>query len=387
MAEASVKPSVAPVQSVPSVPLMPKTVQPVAEAAQEKKNVFSSMFSAKKELRKEDIPSAGKKSKTGTSVLKVSFAVLILTAGFFYTQNSKSFTLLGANAAQKNVLAAAEVKSIDAGINVERYLNAVYQLEKFSKTADEYFFDLEQSQSAYVSENKKTEYKTALLKLKPALSALVASIKEKFATPMDEEQKSQTVMQINEEIDALKKKSGQVDDQALLSDIQDLESARKILASEAFRAAVNAADSENSGDENLQKLLTEYNKINRSVTALIANIRQSRLLWSEYLAEIEAVTKKIDPLFGTEFDLNLSLESLGFNKEDLKVAVTGKANTADTKNFTLVANLIDAYEASPLFKNVVDRNFSKTASSDDEGANYDSSFQIEMTLETDPTIQ
>lgn len=383
MAEASVKPSVAPVQSAPSVPLMPKTVQPVVEAAPEKKNVFSSMFSAKKEA-----PLASeKKSKVGTSVLKASFAVLILTAGFFYSQNSKSFTLFGANAAQKNVLAAAEVKSIDAGINVEKYLNAVYQLEKFSGTADEYFYNLEQSQSAYVSENKKIEYKVSVLKLKPELDALVASIKEKFATPMDEEQKTQTVMQINEEIDALKKKSGQVDDQALLSDIQDLESARKILASEAFRAAVNAADAENTGDENLQKLLTEYNKINRSVTALIANIRQSRLLWSEYLAEIEAVTKKIDPLFGTEFDLNLSLESVGFNKEDLKVEVTGKANTADTKNFTLVANLIDAYEASPLFKNVVDRNFSKTASSDDEGANYDSSFQIEMTLETDPTIQ
>lgn len=355
----------------PSVPVMPKTVQPV----------FSSIAPSS--------PAAVvvKKSKIGTSVMEASFGVLIVVAGFFFMQNSESFTLLGANAAQKNVLAAQEVGGIDAEIKVEKYLNAVYRLEQFVKVAGEYIYDLKQSQSEYVSENKKAEYKSASVKLKRELNILTAGLKEQFATPLDETQKTEALKKINEEIESLKKKSGQVDDQALLGDIQDLESARKILINDDFKMTVNAIDDENPTEESLQKVLTAYAKINRSVTSLIGGIRQSRISWSTYLAEIEAVTKKIDPLFGTEFEGNLTLETLSFDKEGLTIAITGKTNTADTKNFTLVANLVDAYEASPLFKNAQERNFSKNESSDDEGINYDSTFQVEMTLEIDPTIQ
>ena len=177
----------------------------------------------------------------------------MIIAGFFFTQLSTSFTILGTNTAQKNALAKVQVTNLQAEITMEKHLNAVLLLEKYSKFGDEYFYYLKQSTSEYVSENKKTEYKTKVDSIKPQMKEIVTALKTDLGDVITEEQRQLTVQKITEAIDLLKAKTGQADEQAILSDIQDLESTRKILIDDAFKSTVNSTDSEKATNDDLEK--------------------------------------------------------------------------------------------------------------------------------------
>lgn len=380
MAEASANPS--PIVGMPGVPVAPKVA--------EKKNVFSEMFAASKKapvvVKKENPFETTHKSKPGTILLKVSLGIFAVVAGFLFTQLSSGFTLFGTNTAQRNETAKAQVTGLQAEIQVEKHLGSVLLLEKYSKLGDEYFYDLKQSTSQYVSENKKSEYKTKVATIKPQMKEIFVSLKSNLGDVLTDEQKALSVQKVDESISSLKSKEGQADAQSILSDVQDLESTRKLLLDDAFKSTITSTDSEKTSDADYQKILTAYNAINQSVSSLIASIDTARISWSTYLTGAEAILKDIDPLFNTEFKGNLTLQSLGFKSSDSTITISGKTDTADTKNFTLISNLIDAFNISPLFKDGQQRSFSKNESSDESGAtNYDSSFQVTITLETDPT--
>lgn len=397
MAEGSAK-----VPQISSVPSIPKDAP--------KKNIFSELFSGTKEAKPEQVKAIGavtqqpsvhataktpahnnplsltgtppKKSKPGTLMLKVSLLVLILTGGFFFSQNSTKFTFLGQNPAIKNQVAKEQSENLQIELLVEKHLSAVMQLEEFSNFGDEYFYDLEQSRSSYVSENKKTEFKSSLVKLKPVLNQILANLQNILEPGLYMEVMNKVGEKIDAEIAALKANGG--DEQAVLADVQDLESARKLLRNTDFKNKILSLNAEAPTDEDYQSLLTAYNEINRSVTALIAEIKSGRTMWSEYWKEVEAVTKKIDPLFGTDFTGNLAVNSLAFSGQDSSISISGSTDTEDTKNFTLISNLLDAYESSTYFKDAVQRSFSKNASTDEENgsSSYSSSFEIKMTLES-----
>ena len=53
------------------------------------------------------------------------------------------------------------------------------------------------------------------------------------------------------------------------------------------------------------------------------------------------------------------------------------------KTFTLISDLVDAFNASKIFKDAQQRSFSKNESGDDEAANYSASFQLTISLETE----
>ncbi len=382
MADTSAKPS-----TVPGVPGVP-----VAAKAVEKKNIFSEMFAAKKvdtvPVKKENPFGFTQKAKPGTLILKVSLGIFAIVAGFFFTQTSISFTLLGSNSAQKNLLAKAQVESLQAEIEVQKHLNSVFLLEKYSKLGDEYFYDLNQSTSQYVSENKKSEYKGKVDKLKPEMNEILVTLKSNLGDTLSESQKTLAVQKVDESINNLKSKTGQADAEALLSEIQDLESTRKLILDDGFKSIVILTNSEKTTDEEYQSLLNSYNAINQSVASLISSIDSKRVLWSTYLSAAEAIVKSVDPLFNTTFKGNMTLESLDFSGADSSVTVSGKTNTADTKNFTLISNLIDAFNLSPTFKDAEERSFIKNGSKDESGTiNYDSSFQVKISLETDPTTK
>ena len=377
MAQASPQP--ASTTGVPGIPMAAKVV--------EKKNIFSEMFAAKKApvviVKKDNPLEAPKKAKPGTIVLKVSLGIFVIIAGFFFTQLSTSFTILGTNTAQKNALAKVQVTNLQAEITMEKHLNAVLLLEKYSKFGDEYFYYLKQSTSEYVSENKKTEYKTKVDSIKPQMKEIVAALQTDLGDVITEEQRQLTVQKITEAIDLLKAKTGQADEQSILSDIQDLESTRKILVDDSFKSIINSTDSEKATNDDLEKILTAYNTINQSVASLISSIESKRISWSTYLVGAEEIAKDIDPLFNTEFKGNMTIQSLDFSSDASTMSVTGETETADTKNFTLISDLVDAFNASKIFKDAEQRSFSKNESGDEEAANYSASFQLTISLETE----
>jgi len=76
---------------------------------------------------------------------------------------------------------------------------------------------------------------------------------------------------------------------------------------------------------------------------------------------------------------NLISNAIKYTRNDGGVSISGQTSTNDTKNFTLVSNLIDAYEKSEYFKNVEGRDYNKSGGNE---TSYTGDFRISMELET-----
>lgn len=344
-------------------------------AQQEKKTSF---FGSKP---KEDDVATLKKlrehpSRPGSAMLKASFLLLVLTVGGFLTQNSSLVSFFGVNPALRVEQGEDLVATLTSNVLMQNHLEAALLLDQYMSTADEYFYNLAQAESEYSSENKKATFEEKVAELKPELTTLLGKVQQNFSMAATPEEIVAAQTAVDALVAELREKEGQVDAQSLLQDIQDLETTKTLLNQAEFKALVASVNLAEVTDENFESVYDKFSTVNSSVTALISNIKASRVAWSVYLDEIEKLTKNVDPLFNTEFPGSLSLEEIRFTT-DGTLMVTGKTTTDDSKNFTLVSDLIDAYEGSDSFMNVEDRSYTKS----DEAESYTGNFRISLTLE------
>lgn len=385
----------------------PVTVEPAVEGpkASDDKNVFTQLFGDDKVMQSADLMGAvnsqgDRKTKSvfekkptlkslqkeasvkarlsgsmGRTLLHASVLLLILTGGFFYTQNNANFSLLGANSAQKALVAEASLTELQSEVIVQKHLTAVLLLDQFSSTADSYLYNLDQSKSDSNSSNRQEDFAADAVDDLESVQGLLITIQSSVDSSITPDQKVAANTLVSELVTALESKAGEVSESTLSQDIQDLQTARSLIQSDEFRASLLATSSESLDATVVEGLITEYTELNKSTHAVIGLIRNARTEWSGYFDEIETLTKKVDPLFNTEFPGNITLSSVHF--EGSNVSISGQTSTDDTKNFTLVSNYIDTLEASSSFKNVGDRSFSKNASEDD----YTGQFRITLELE------
>ena len=343
-----------------------------------KKSLFGKGGSKLRKLKgKSKEPFKISKSTPGKLVLQVSAIVLIGVVGFFYTQNSPNFELLGANIAKQAEIAQDTLDQENFEIAVQKYLSATLLLDQYLNVADGYLYNMSQAESEYTSHNKKENYEAEAEADLPELSELIERIQGYLADEMASEDRNSAKGVVDDLIEELKAKSGEVDENALLQDIQDLESAKKLMQSKDFRDELKAINADDISTEDIEMVYAGYSEISATITSLINSIKDGRIIWSDYFEELEDLTKDVDPLFNTEFEGNLRLDDVKFSTNGT-VSISGASITDDTKNFTLVSNLIDAYEASDLFENVEDRSYSK---SEDDEDSYSGNFRISMDLE------
>ncbi len=345
---------------------------------QEKK---SSFFTPKPKLDAVSQIKASAKhaSQPGATFLKAVVLILFVTVAGFLSQNTSMFSYLGTNPALRVEQASEQLEQSTAEIRVQKYLATALLLDQYAGLADEYLYNLEQSESEYSSENKQTEYAEEAEELRPQLITLLFQIQEYLAETIPKEEMARVVTVIDELTAELHEKSGSVDEQTLLQDIQDLETSKTLLQSKNFKASIVGIKLEEVTDEELAKVYTDFSSINASLTALISKIKDARTPWSELLDEIETLTKTVAPLFNTEFPADLKLDDVRLSADGL-VTISGSTETDDTKNFTLISNLIDTYEDSEFFMNVEERSYSKS-DTDSEDEAYTGSFQISLQLE------
>lgn len=328
-------------------------------------------------------PLSSKAYRGGRAFLQLSLLLLVLVLGASYSQNAASFTLFGNNPTQKEQLAEAQVMNLETEITVQNYLSSVLLLDQYSGLADEYFYALEQVDSAFTSTNTKENLEGDLDALRPEMIEILTEVQGNLSKALSAEQRTAVTAEINAQVQELKAKTGDVDEQSLLDDIQDLESAQRLLDSSAFTDTLLAVNLEEITDEEIQTLWDDFNnEIDQSVTAIINSVKNGRITWSEVFAEFERVAKVVDPLFDTEFQGNLILGDLQFTKLDLSGVISGDAITDDTKNFTLVSDFVDELEDSDLFTNVENRSFSKSELEEQ----YESNFRINFDLTLDETL-
>jgi polyhydroxyalkanoate synthesis regulator phasin len=314
--------------------------------------------------------------KMGSIALQVTTLFWVISFGFFFSQNALSFKVLGVNPANRAQIAEDQVAQVQADIHVQRHLSAALLLDQFHTLADEYFFNLEQAESPFSSQNKKEEYKDAAAEALPELTSLVEATQEKLEDAPGPEEILEARSVIDELITELRSKTGEVDEQTLLQDIQDLESAKTLMQSKAYKSNVLAVDAGAMTETDVQSIYDGFSDINQSVNSLISQIQSGRTDWAFYLEEVEKLVKTVDPLFNTEFESNVTVSSLNF-RDSLQVDISGNTQTDDSRNFTLISNLIDVMEDSPHFMDVEERSYSKSEQDED----YKGSFRISMTIE------
>lgn len=338
-----------------------------------KKSIFSKKPSIKSIKKKQS--SKGSKVQSGKIMLRVSLLVLIVTGGFFYTQNNANFTLLGTNPAQKVAIAEDSLVEEQAEVHVQEHLTATLLLDQFSANADAYLYNLAQSESDVNSSNKQEEFSEAADDSKAEVTQLLAEAQNYIETSITPDHKVAANTLVSELVEALQGKAGEVDEATLAQDIQDLQTTRSIIQNDSFRTSLAGANLEDLDDDTIESLFNSYNELNQSTQALIGQIRAGRTQWSKYFSEIETLTKKTDPLFNTEFPGSITLTSIRF--ENGSISISGQTSTDDTKNFTLVSNYIDTLESSSSFTNVEDRSYNKNAGDED----YTGQFRISLDLE------
>lgn len=319
------------------------------------------------------------KGNPGSTFLQISVLLFVITASVFLTQNSSQFSWFGVNPALRVETFQSQVNGLNAAVRVQNYLAGALLLDQYVSAADAYLYNASQANSAYTSQNKKEEFLHAAANDKPQLIALLGKIQEKLNEDIPAAEIPAAVLVADNLIAELHAKKGQVDDQSLLQDVQDLQTAKALMQNQTFHDLVKTLTVADVTDEQIQSVFDNFNSLNASSNSIISTIKSARPEWATVLDELEGVIKTVDPLFGTEFPGNLTISNVVFNA-DGTVTVSGDTSTSDTTNFTLISNLMDALEKSDTFKNVADRTFAKTGTD----TVYTGSFRVSMELENNP---
>lgn len=341
---------------------------------QDKKNVSFFANKPKEPLSLKKF--ATHKSNPGSTFLQISVLLLLLTVGYFLTQNSTRFSWFGVNPALRVETFQSQVDSLNAEVRVQKYLAATLLLDQYVSAADEYLYDESQANSAYTSENKKVEFLDSAALAKPKVADLLTQIQAKLSEQIPDTEVAAATLVADNLITQLREKKGQVDDQSLLQDIQDLETSKALLQNQSFRTVVTSIAVDSVTDEEIQTVFDTYNSLNASSNSIISTIKAARPEWSTVLDELEAVIKSVDPLFDTEFPGNITISNVIFSEEGV-ITISGATSTSDTTNFTLVSNLIDALNLSTRFMNAADRSYSKSSSD----SATTGTFRVSMDLE------
>lgn len=320
------------------------------------------------------------KTNPGSTLLKASVLVFFLTAGIFATQTSSRFSIFGLNPALQVETKEAQVSTLTSEVRVQKYLASVLLLDQFSSKADEYLYNLTQSSSEYTSQNKQEEYSAQAEAIQSEIVEILAQVQSYMNESIPTEEVALSVAVADQMIVQLQAQAGTGANQTLLQEVQDLQTTKALLQDSNFYNTLSSLDLNTLDSSMIQALQTQFNQINASLTATINVIQEARNNWSIYIDAIEDLTKDVDPLFNTEFLGSLTLSDIVFNN-DGTVSISGETVTSDTKNFTLVSNLIDTYENSEYFSDVSERSYEKNSSDEQM---YTGSFRITMTLESNP---
>ncbi len=322
----------------------------------------------------------------GNSFLKlVIFLWVVLLAGSYFTLGA-SFDLGGLNQSLAEEENLTDIKQAQAKLNANNYLVAYYYLDSFAYMADSYLYKKAQYESDYTSSNKKTELEDDLVQLEDdlmlALQMAQAGLSEsvspkgvdvKTDISSDVVFKEATSSYLEAEIAKLQENA---EDSDVKIEIAGLNGALALIKNGAFVKEILSADI-----NSVQEIVNGLSNITEDDFTLISKIKSNRQIWSDIIQEIETITKKVDPLYGTSVQGDINYSSFTFNSGTKTVLIQGKTLTDDTRNFTLIANLTDTLEQSPLFMNVQERSFSKSESSNDSNTEYEASFKLEFQVQ------
>ena len=121
-------------------------------------------------------------------------------------------------------------------------------------------------------------------------------------------------------------------------------------------------------DALIQKHKENWDQLREELEGLREEIKEGRIQWSDMMNEIELRTIAVDNHYSEDFYNELGgirCNSYDFDSVNRKITVVGETKRFDTRNFSMIADLIDELNRSPILDNGEMRSFSKSGSFDD----------------------
>lgn len=376
------------------------------------KPILGSAPTLQKSIEAEKEISQKKMLRTSQIVALVSVLAAGGMAFYFYSQLAPGFDLFGQNPTAQLTEINKNLRSSQTVINKYRYLAAQLDLNSFSYVSDDFMDKTNQMTMKELSALELDNVSKSVAEAAEELPARLAAIKDNLTpaivieTYRTEAEEEKTAEQIEKDAETdlrnalledrkkLTQESGEseTNDQ----DLRLIDNTLKLVGNKQLINSVKNSDPEkfktdllayaDSLDvlqrEALQKMMGNILATTKSDISTIGAIKAQRIAWLWIIDKIEEVTITVDPNFNSGLfevtGLEVTFDGYTMDATSNQVVISGKTRTIDAKNFTLITELIDAFEASPYFEGAGMRSFSKSG---DEIKGFEASFQLNLTIE------
>lgn len=275
-------------------------------------------------------------------------------------------------------------------INFYRYLKIKGYFDNFSYFGDFYIQSYEVLNSQTASENEKYEARMSLENLKRNLRDYFLKLNEEYKNPfiinlvVKEETGSLDIMFKDALVDLLNEKAlsikNNTDPQAK-RDYKNYLDTRVLAGNNALKNLILNTDFDTLDSLGLYSFIKNINSLVVNDLSTMQEIKDQRIKWSDIIDEIELRTKQIDNYYTQDYydDLGgIRYTNYEFDKKDRSISIVGETKRIDTKNFTVIANLIDELNSSDFFENAEMRSFNKSGDLD-EG--YTANLKLNLDLQ------
>lgn len=334
-------------------------------------------------------PNAQKSAKFAKNLFIVASVVGMAIFGLFIFQKISNNGELDAPFQSDNLIAANNLKAQKVA---NQYLAAALINNKIAYYAAQTTYYVQVGNSVYSTYTEKQQSQVELKKLKVNLIEALESMKVEIEAANNEiasapELESEVTLLITEELNKTATQAG-VTNSATLS--QELR-ARTELLSNALKLSRDRElplklQNQSFAEMEINDLLDVSSQVlsiaEAGYLSKVASVQIDRTVWTEVFTELETITKKFDPTFSV-FSPNpngiIVYNNYVFNADTDSITVSGQVTTSGEGTFSLIADSIDALEASPLLKDLTYRTYSKTQR---EGQGFLSSISLVFSLES-----
>ncbi|MCC7431986.1 hypothetical protein IT412_00510 [Candidatus Peregrinibacteria bacterium] len=378
-----------------------------------------------KSIEQESLLKSKKKLRLVKTMAFVTAVAAIAVNGYLYYQLNPGVSLLGyVNYNFDNNLRNdlynlnQSLRGVQTELNKYRYLSGQLYLNQFGYESTR-FLDGVANLAENNDQTARAEIASVVGEAKAKLPELLAGSKQSLgqtivvntfktrgeeqvdqATDESEFQRELRLAIINEK-KAVRDANPESDSRTLQDEMSFLDNTLKLVGNQKLLANLNAstvdafkieADDYEQGNDPAQKAsfkqyidnLLASTKVN---LATITNLRNGRIKWSDVLDRAEKITNQVNAEHNSGLGIGnasqISYSGFEFNSETGKVNLNGLNTTKSGTNREVVTYLIEALEASSEFKNVSNRSFpvSRTTDTTTGQEEFSMNFKIEMEIE------
>lgn len=334
-------------------------------------------------------------------ILQIIFVVLVI-AGFaslifFTSQLTTRFDFIASRLGTPNISKEltstnSEILTLQSDLNFYRYIQVKSYLSEFSFYGDTFIQDYEISKSQTASSKQRDGAEAEMSALRNNIREAFLMASEKYLLPFEAPLFSQDMvsdLEINAQFQnklktILSEKSSALAsnfDESAQRDAKNYTHTLNLIGNEALKKLMLESDFDNLSNEELYTLIKSVNALILNDLSIIQEIKDKRIKWSDIINEIELRTIDADRFYnqGTYNQLGgIRYTSYDFDSASHSIDIAGETLLFDTKNFTLISDLIDKLNDSPLFENAEMRSFNKSGSLE---AGYTSSLKLSLDLQ------